>query len=732
MLLPSSHRPIPLACRPDLLVSAVASRDEEYVLIQDPLTLVNFQLPVLQYQILASLDGNRSLDEVIAQIKQAGVSTAISPHDVFRLIIDLAKKRLIWNRRSGTVDAMLSDSDREGWRRFGATLRNPFFIQCPGVYPGKILMIAAGSLGWIYSIPVVLCVSLFVLLTWACLLLYADAFVREFATAQLFMPGHGIWKLWVVVGLLKVLHELSHGLACEKFGARCQSIGLAFLFFSPCMYCDVSNSWRLEKKGRRIAISLAGVYVELFLSALGFWCWRFSSQGLLHQVSLQVFVAGSFATLLFNANPLLKFDGYYVLSDWLEIPNLYQRSRHAVRRMMTRIFLGVRTPDDHSTLHGPSQPLLISYGLASMAYQIPMVIGVWLLFLHFFESYGLSAIPFAYVVVSVLLLTHRVVTWGFQSNDSHRSARPSRVNTTMTVVGLFGSLSGLWMCPLSGSMTAPVVIDLESAVPVYVETPGTVREVCVTEGDVIHEETSLVRLEDPVLDRRLTDLEGLLRAHDIDILMAQSMSDPDLMTLAQTAKESVAEQLDHARQEKERLHLRAPVSGTVISAGESRPRFAQARVNSKDSSTQLLNSQLVGAYLERRTCLCQISPNSRWHAMIWVDQRQRQFLSTGQSVTVRLDAVPGTDLPGKIQSVGVANEATVPAVLSTNFGGQWLTQSSEAGEVPVEPVYRATILLDPFDGPAQPGMRGVGRFSRPPTTVGAWVIDEIHRVFAAR
>ena len=154
------------------------------------------------------------------------------------------------------------------------------------------------------------------------LLLHAETFLGELPTITSLLAGNGIVSLWIVVGSLKILHELSHGLACERFGAECQSIGLAFLFFSPCMYCDVTDAWMLPRKSHRIAVSLAGVYVELFISSLGLWLWWFSTPGLFHQICLQVFLAGSVSTLLLNANPLLRFDGYFVIADLLEIPNL--------------------------------------------------------------------------------------------------------------------------------------------------------------------------------------------------------------------------------------------------------------------------------------------------------------------------------------------------------------------------------------------------------------------------
>ena len=155
-------------------------------------------------------------------------------------------------------------------------------------------------------------------------------------------------------------------------------------------------------------------------------------------------------------------------------------------------------------------------------------------------------------------------------------------------------------------------------------------------------------------------------------------------------------------------------------------------MTSEDTHRRKLDSQLVGAYLGRRTCLCQIAPNSRWQATLWVDQRHRQYLSAGQPVTVRLEAFPGTDLTGKIQSVGAANELKVPAVITTRLGGPFLTKSTAAGEIPTEPVYSALIVLDNVECPVQSGMRGMGRFARPAMTVGSWLLDELHRVFVVR
>jgi putative peptide zinc metalloprotease protein len=731
MLIPSSNRPIPLVRRSDLQISAISGHNDDHVLVKDPLALTYFQLPILQYTILSALDGRRSLDEIVAQVRHASKSSAITVGDVFQIILDLASKRLIWSQRPGAFEKSGTQPDQQGWHRLWMAVRNPLFIRLPGFCPGPLLRRAICFMRWIYSKPAIIGVFAFVLFSWFCCLFRADDFARELLAVPAFLSGDGLLTLWLVVGGLKVIHELSHGLACEHFGARCQSIGFALLFFSPCMYCDVSDAWLLARKRHRIAISLAGIYVELFLSALGFWFWRYSGPGILHQISFQVFLAGSISTLMFNANPLLKFDGYYVLSDLLEVPNLYQRSRQLVWRVVHRVMLGIRIHSDVAS-ERQSRSVLLIYGLASLIYQVPMLVGLYLYFVRFFESLGLATLPLCYLLVNFTLAISRVAIWSRQIAQKESSARPSSLNLLGTFVALTMLLLGIWFFPLGSWGVAPVVIELRSATPVYVDAPGTVRQVYVSDGDFVEEGTLLIQLEDLSLEQERVALEGLKALHEIDFRMAQSIGDPDLMTLAKTASESIADQLDHARAEQQRLQLRAETSGIVVSARESDPQSRQSPQKSGQDSATRLNSRLIGTHLARRTLVCEIAPRSSWQAQIWVDQRQRPCLSPDQPISIKLDAFAGINLHGRIQSIGAANELEIPAALSTRFGGPYFAKSSAEGELAVAPIYCATIVLDHVDLPIQPGMRGSGRYRRPAITVGSWIVEELHRAFIVR
>ena len=739
MLLPSSHRPIPLVRRSDLQVSTIPVQelgptfgsDANLIVVKDPLALVYYHLPLLQYRVLDALDGQRSLNEIHSLVQSTGSSSSITAAEVFRLIVDLAGKRLIWSQRPGTADSLLTQADQEGWRRFWSAVRNPLFIRLPGLHPGQALSVAARHVGWIYSAPVAAMVLTGILGSWMFLLLHLNSFAQDFPGIFALRTGEGLWTLWIVVGVLKIVHELSHGLACERFGAQCQSIGLAFLFFSPCMYCDVSDAWMLEKKSHRIAVSLAGIYVELIISAIGLWCWRLSGPGMFHQISLQVFLAGSIATLIFNANPLLRFDGYYVLADLLETPNLYQRSRQTIQRLAARHLMGFRLRDEIDSSRA-SISILLSYGLASTAYQIPLLIGLGAFLYQLLEPLGLSILVWIYLAAMATLAATRLVTWSVRMFRMQKSPLPSLFRSSVSAILLTATLAGVWFCPLGSAMTAPVVIAPQAAQPVYVESPGIVRQVCVREGDVVQPGTVLVELEDLELDRRLIALEGILASHEVDFRLAQSIGDPDLMTLAKSAIEASTSQIELARADKERLHVRASIGGIVISTNERTPGTEGSLESTSEPPVELLNSQLIGRHLPRRSCLCEIAPGRAWQAALWVDQRSRPYLNPGQSIAVRLDAFSGTVVQGKVLTVGTANELEIPPVLAARFGGPLATQTTTTGETPLEPAYCATITIDHINLPVQPGMQGTGRFARPAMTVGSWLVDEFHRVFVVR
>ncbi len=189
----------------------------------------------------------------------------------------------------------------------------------------------------------------------------------------------------------KILHEFGHGLSCKHFGGECHEIGVMFLVLTPCLYCNVSDSWMLPNRWHRAAIGAAGMYVELVLASICTFIWWFTEPGPINYVCLNVMFISSVSTIMFNANPLLRYDGYYILSDILEIPNLRQKASTILNRKLGKWCLGLEEPED-PFLPQRKQWLFATYTVASAIYRWVVMFSILYFLNKVFEPYGLKVL----------------------------------------------------------------------------------------------------------------------------------------------------------------------------------------------------------------------------------------------------------------------------------------------------------------------------------------------------
>ena len=195
-----------------------------------------------------------------------------------------------------------------------------------------------------------------------------DDFQSKLPSFNAFFAAKNWLLLAAVLGCTKVLHEFGHGLSCKHFGGECHEMGVMLLVLTPCLYCNVSDSWMLPNKWRRAAIGAAGMYVEVVLASLCTWIWWFTEPGLLHYTCLNIMFVSSVSTILFNANPLLRYDGYYICSDLMEVPNLRQKSNQILTRKLSEYCLGMEQPED-PFLPQRNQWLFALYTVAAFLYR---------------------------------------------------------------------------------------------------------------------------------------------------------------------------------------------------------------------------------------------------------------------------------------------------------------------------------------------------------------------------
>ena len=228
--------------------------------------------------------------------------------------------------RSGLVISQASGQGRQLRRRGDekkkellGKLSNIFALRFRGIDPERILNFLNPITWWYFTLPAFILVALFGLCALTLVLVNFQEFRGRLPTFEQFFAAHNWLYLGATMAIVKVLHEFGHGLSCKRYGGECHEMGLMFLVFTPCLYCNVSDSWMLPNKWHRVFIGAAGMYVELTLAALATFGWWFSEPGLFNFLCLSVMFICSVSTLVFNGNPLLRFDGYYILMDLLEI-----------------------------------------------------------------------------------------------------------------------------------------------------------------------------------------------------------------------------------------------------------------------------------------------------------------------------------------------------------------------------------------------------------------------------
>lgn len=728
MTVPSSHRPVPLLGRPDLQTQEAAYGGVDCVVVKDPISLDYYRLNPTQFRLLGLLDGKRPLRDIVQTLQRENPGEDFGLDRVQKMILELSDKNLLWNRQLAGSLHELRQSQKSLFQWMKLIFQHMFFFRLPGWHAEPVLKFFLPVARVAFSRVGVLVTGMVLLVALLLLFSRLDEFERKLPQLESLLTQRDILLLWVAIGAAKVIHELGHGLACLLQGGRCHGIGVAFLLFSPCLYCDVTDAWMLESKRSRILIALAGIWIELILAAVCLACWWFSAPGLIHDLCLQLCVVTSLTTLLFNSNPLMKYDGYYVLSDLIEVPNLQQQSQRTIQESIRWLMFGIPIARQSSVGHLHRGWLLL-YGVCSCAYKWSIVIGIGMFLHHLFKPAGLQFLSWAYISISVTAALSSFINMGQQvmKSPGWNGMKLARSACAWTVLGL--GCWGLWNCPVPNRFQAPVVVEPHQVQHVYVDSPGVLVGLGASVGETVEAGTPLLVLDDPVLRDQLIESERVYRQSTIDLQLAQATSDPDLAQLARQSLETARLQILESLDRLERLTVKSPCSGRIITAqgegfgvrGETQ-RFAGQAI-------PLLNEQNLGAGLERRTPVCSIAPSDAWQTVAWVKEEESLHLSPQQGVELVLEGFPHQRVHGTIERISPAGGAVIPRQLSSRFGGSLLSQDSAQGEVAAEKMYQVVISMTECDLPLSFGLRGSARFQRPAENVGQWLIRSLYQLF---
>lgn len=370
-------------------------------------------------------------------------------------------------------------------------------------------------------------------------------------------PGNLV-LLWFVYPAVKSLHELGHAYAIRKWGGEVHEIGIMLLVLSPVPYVDASASWGFADKRKRMVVGAAGIAVELFLGALALFVWLAVEPGAVRAIAYNVMLISGVSTLLFNGNPLLRFDGYYVLTDAIEIPNLGSRSNQYIGYLFQRYVLGVKDAESPAYSTGERVWMAV-YGIASFVYRIFITFIIVLFIAGKFFFIGILLAIWA-VATQVLMPMGKSLSFLFSSPTLRRQ----RGRATLTSILLLLALAVLlFLVPAPKWTRAEGVIWVPEDAQVRAGADSFIVELIGPVGGAVHRGQPLIRAEEPFLGTRVEVFRAQLRELDAkyDALMPT-----DRVQAAIVGEQIVSAKanLRRALERESELVFRSPASGTFI------------------------------------------------------------------------------------------------------------------------------------------------------------------------
>jgi putative peptide zinc metalloprotease protein len=508
------------------------------------------------YVVMSLMDGKRTVQEIWDQACSRLEEDVLTQDETIRLLAQLHRADVIQGDVPPDISEMTERESTMRRRKVMMSFLNPLMVRIPLVDPEKFLA---------FTFPLVR-----PLFSWFGLALYFAVVGTGVVLAAMhwqqltenitdrILAAESLVLLIITYPFVKALHELGHGYAVKRWGGEVHEMGIMFLVFMPVPYVDASAAAAIRSNWRRALIGAAGIMVEMLLAAIALFIWLSAEPGLTRAFAFNVMLIGGVSTVLFNGNPLLRFDGYYVLVDFTEIPNLAQRSNRYLGYLAQRYLFGVKNATSPVTAPG-ERSWFFFYGIAAFCYRMFIMVAiVTFVASKFFVVGVVLAIWSVFLMYGVPLLKG---LWFLLASPTLREHRFRALAVVGAVVAAIAGATAGIPAPY-GTVTEGVVWMPGDSI-VHARTEGLVAEVLARPNDEVSLGDPLIRMEEPFLAARVRVLESEVRELELRL---------DELNIEDRAGARIVEQrLRHARAELalnrqrfEDLIVRSPANGRFV------------------------------------------------------------------------------------------------------------------------------------------------------------------------
>ena len=598
-------------------------------LIEDQLTSRYYHIGQREYRFMQALDGQSTLSQALANANSQLGSKLLDDTEAQQIVFWLFRENLLVSETGLPIQ---EQHQQQAKLKSLSTMLNLISVKIPLVNPNQLLNRLTPKVEWLLGTGGLIVWLIAILIGGYHIAANWNDFVNQ--SAGVLYVNNWLW-LGAVYIILKLLHELFHGLICKKYGGEVYEAGIILILFMPIGYVDATSSWRFHHRWQRMHTAAAGMMIELFAAGLAAVVWSNSEPGLAKDLAYNVIIIAGVSTVLFNANPLMRFDGYFIFADLVDIPNLYSRGRLYVFYLMKKYLLGQHI--EFPLLGNKKDYLVKVYGLTTLIWRLLimaiLLVGAWTLF------YGAGML----IAVFAMILYFGLPALALAKYIG-AEIKQERLNYQKVIlrVSSFAILFLLVLTQITWSprLTVPGIVKYAEVDAVHARAPGFIKEVLVENGQSVNKDEVLVVLENPEIIGDSKRLDLLLQESKLKSRLLYQAEELSSWQAEQRKIETLKTQLLEKQQQQADLNMQASRSGRVI-------------------GRQL--QQLQGRYVKTGEKILMISDEASKEMRVSIAQNDIESFRTkaGNEVQVSLDGEIGKAFVATLERIEPRASITV-------------------------------------------------------------------------
>lgn len=659
------------------------------------------------YAVFARMDGRKTVQELWELACKLFPESPPSQTELLQLLSQFHNADLITGDRRPNL-AEIDRRAREETRKTAiGYVKNPLSVRLPLFDPEPVLRSLTPVARSLFS-PLGAVIWCILILT-AILAAFMSWERLEVPGADAVLSASSIAYLAVSYIFIKLLHELGHGLAIKRWGGEVREVGIMMLIFFPVPYVDASQASYFSEKYQRILVSAAGILVELAIAAVAFIVWTVAEEGTVSAIAYNLFLIGGISTLIFNGNPLLRFDGYFVFADLIEIPNLGQRSNQYFWFLFQKNILGHSDARPPVVSHG-EEGWLLGYAICAFVYRMFVMLLISLYVASVLPVVGVAIVLWSLYTVFV------VPAWKgvrFLMTEPSLEVQRGRAILRVTLLGAMIIFFFFWV-PLPHTTVADAVLEPKIGSVVRSQGHGFVSKILVKNGDLVEREDALIKLSEPLLDVERSIAQAELEDAKLRLEMIP-LDDANARSLWVEQLNFYQARIDELRLRSDDLVVRAPSNGLLVLP------------NQRDMLGRLLRQgEVIGAVQSQGELFWKTAvPASRAEL---VDSSLLSVTLKPRTLTeIELDAFVidrSPEITTRLESFALTNRA----------GGRLVADPMQEEPYSITPV--ASYLLssglpERSEPPLPVGARATVRFVHPPSPLAPRIWRAVRQTFLA-